>query len=266
MIVQNDQGQPAEINQIGEIIAISDYLSPGYWGRPDLTDKAFSINSEGKRMYHTGDLGIFRPDGSLEHHGRKDFQVKIGGERIELEEIEIALLNLPYVTEAAIGYQEDKDRETALIAYIVLAEGVKIKRKEILDRLVEILPAYMIPKQIILMEKLPLTRDGKINKLKLPDPNLNPQEREEPFIQPTSEIEVILVEIWKEVFNLKEISIHDDFLELGGQSIQAAKIISRVNDAFLIELNLGEILTFSNSWGVIAINCGEGTRSHTRIA
>ena len=235
----NEDGQEVEVNQVGEIVVKSRYLSPGYWRRPDLTRAAFLPDPEGgsEQTYHTGDLGRMLPDGCLMHLGRKDFQVKVRGHRIELAEIEMALLDLDVIKQAIVVAQEDEQGEQQLVAYLVATPEAMLTLPELRRLLTEKLPDYMMPTSFVFLDALPMTPNGKLDRQALSELEKKRYEMDNSFIAPRTPLEKSLAEIWAEVMGRSRVSIHDHFLDLGGHSLLATQIISRVIDTFSVEVS-----------------------------
>jgi acyl-coenzyme A synthetase/AMP-(fatty) acid ligase/acyl carrier protein len=238
-IVREDESE-ADVGEIGEIMIHSPFLSPGYWRRPDLTERAFLPDPNGgdERIYRTGDLGRMLPDGCLVHLGRKDFQVKVRGYRIEVAEIEIALLDLASIRQAVVVPWGGQSSDQHLVAYLVPAGQHVPTVTELRRSLGEILPEYMIPSAFVMLDALPLTSSGKIDRRALPVPDRTRPELESAFVTPRTPIEEVLAGIWEDVLGLERIGVHDNFFELGGHSLVATRVISRVRAAFRMELPL----------------------------
>jgi amino acid adenylation domain-containing protein len=243
----DERGAAVGCNQIGEIIVKSHYLSPGYWGQPELTRTAFQSDpmGGGARLYRTGDLGLLRPDGCLVHLGRKDFQVKIRGLRVNVAEMETVLLDHPALKDAVVVTRKQDSEEQELVAYVVPAvhpaPAVSTLRHFVQERL----PEYMLPAAFVLLDALPRTHTGKVDRPALLAADQVPLHQERPFAAPRTPIEAALAAIWAEVLGRKRLSIHDHFLEVGGHSLRATQIASRVSDAFRLEIPLGELLQAS---------------------
>jgi len=240
ILILNDIGQPVGFNQAGEIAIRSRYLAPGYWQKPDLTEAKFLADPEGgdQRIYLTGDLGRLSPDGCLEHLGRKDFQVKIRGYRVELREIEAILYSLDIVKESVVVAYEDQSGDKRLVAYIVPSGQPSSIITTLRSVLTEKLPDYMVPSSFIILDEMPLTTTGKVNRLALPMPERVRPELAEAFVAPQTPTEKTLAGIWSEVLHIEPIGIHDNFFELGGQSLLAAQVISRILNTFQVSLSL----------------------------
>jgi acyl carrier protein len=212
----------------------SPYLAIGYWRRPDLTREKFLDAPAGgdSRVYLSGDLGYLRPDGCLVHVGRKDFQTKIRGHRVELAEVENALLDIAGIRQAAVVAQDEGNRNTRLVAYVVRDDSQALTVSALRALLQEKLPSYMIPATFMVMRHLPLTASGKIDRRALPAPRRGRDELGNRFVAPRSALETVLAQLWSEVLQLDEIGVDDNFAELGGDSLLAAQIASRLNDVF----------------------------------
>jgi amino acid adenylation domain-containing protein/non-ribosomal peptide synthase protein (TIGR01720 family) len=227
----------------GEIHIGGAGLARGYLNRPELTEEKFIpnpfSNSPDSRLYKTGDLARYLPDGNIEYLGRIDNQVKIRGFRIELGEIEAVLTQYPQVQSSVIIAREDTPGNKRLVAYIVPEKEATPTPNEMRQFLKEKLPEYMIPSAFVILESLPLTPNGKIDRRALPAPEQN-HERTDKFIAPRNPIEEILVTIWTEVLKVQQISINDNFFELGGDSILSISIISKAKQAGL-EITLKQL-------------------------
>ncbi|MCZ6626467.1 MAG: AMP-binding protein, partial [Deltaproteobacteria bacterium] len=235
-----DQGKQVGFNQIGEIAVKSCYLPPGYWRNPDITQSKFLADPEGgdKRIYLTGDLGRMAEDGCLEHLGRKDFQVKVRGYRIETGEAEMRLLDHPAIKEVAVVTQDDQYGDKLLAAYIVPSSKPGPSIGELLSFLQEELPDYMIPSAFVMLDTLPLAPNGKVDRQALPAPDRARPELDTPFVVPRTPVEEALVQIWAEVLCLDQVGIHDNFFELGGHSLLATRVISRVINTIKVEVSI----------------------------
>jgi acyl carrier protein len=240
VLLLDDDGKETAANQIGEMSVRSRYLSPGYWRRPELSQTKFLPDPNGgeERNYRTGDLGVMLDDGCLVHMGRKDFQVKVRGYRIEVGEIEAALLNLDNVKEAVVVLREDRSGDKRLVAYIVPSRQPAPTVTTLRNALAENLPSYMVPSAFVLQDTLPLLPNGKLDRQTLPDADNSRPNLDTPFIVPETAVEQTLAKIWAKVLNVDQIGIHDNFFDLGGQSLAAMGIISQVIKHFQVELPL----------------------------
>jgi amino acid adenylation domain-containing protein len=230
----------ADGSRVGEIGVKSCYLSPGYWKRPDLTQAAFLPDPDGgdSRIYCTGDIGRMLPDGCLVHLGRKDHQVKIRGHRIEILEIEMALLNHDAVREAVVMARNDQASDPRLVAYLVPARKSSLAVSGLRRFLNEKLPEYMIPSAFVQLDALPLLPNGKVDRGSLATPPPARPELDTPFVAPRTSVEETLAGIWAEVLGMDRVGTHDNFLDLGGNSLKATQVTSRINNAFCLEIPL----------------------------
>jgi amino acid adenylation domain-containing protein len=234
VVLLDEQGKSVGFNEIGEIAIRSRYLSVGYWRRPDLTHAKF-LSDHDQRTYLTGDLGRMLPNGCLYHLGRKDFRVKARGFTIDVSETEAALVNLDVVKEAVVVAREDAAGDARLVAYVV--PSTERPTPSLLRRsLAEKLPEYMIPSAFVLLDTMPLTPTGKIDRQALPDPRAARPELDRPFVAPRTPIEAQLAKIWSDVLGLDHVGVDDTFFDLGGHSLTAAGIVTRATQYFQLEL------------------------------
>ena len=247
VLLLDENGDEVGPGLVGEIAVRSEYLPPGYWRRPDLTEAAFRPDPAGggARIYRSGDLGRLGPDGCLEHLGRKDFQVKIRGNRVELSEIETALLGHPAVREAAVVARDDAKGERELAAYVVPRSNQRNILRELRAHLKQKLPEYMVPSALVLLEALPLTPNGKLDRRALPPLDPKRPELETPYVGPRDPLERRLTEIWERVLRVRPIGVKDDFFELGGHSILAARLFAEVERAMDRRLPLATLFQAS---------------------
>ncbi len=237
----DEQFQPVPIGGIGEIIIEGECLARGYLNRDDLTRQKFRTNPKsGAPVYCTGDLGRYLPSQKIAYVGRKDRQVKIKGYRIELDEIEACLLKQPSIKAATVIVKENAPYGRALFGYYVSLPA--LPPEEVALFLSQTLPSYMVPSFLIPMESLPVTRNGKIDTARLPDPELHRTKTIEP---PQSPIETALHAIWSRVLDIPEaeLGIEDDFFDLGGDSIMAMRILPQVKKLGL-HLSIKEIFQY----------------------
>ncbi len=221
--------KPAPIGIPGELFLGGTCVAEGYWNRPELTAERFLpdpfADEPDARMYRTGDLVRWRPDGNLEYIGRTDHQVKVRGFRVELEEIEHAILKLTYVKDAAVVAHEKQSDTKQLVAYVVFKDEGSIS--DLKGELKSRLPEYMVPAIFVQMESLPYLPSGKIDRRALPQPTEMPTERKTEYVDPRNKKERILAEIWQQILGVKEIGVNDNFFELGGDSILSIQVIAR---------------------------------------
>src|SRR5215217_4230891 len=229
----------------GELYLGGACLAHGYLNRSVLTAERFIPHpfsgEPGARLYKTGDLARYQKDGNIEFIGRNDFQVKIRGKRIELGEIEVTLTQHESVSDAVVTLHHDSaGAEKRLVAHVVFNPGCTIETRQLRDHLRGKLPEYMLPSAFVTLPAFPLTTSGKIDRLALPAPERN-FETEAGYSAPRDALEEVLSTIFAEVLKLERIGIRDNFFELGGHSLSATQIISRVREAFQMELPVRKI-------------------------
>jgi amino acid adenylation domain-containing protein len=242
--------QPAPVGVPGELYIGGEGLARGYLNRPELTAERFIRNpfseKSGGRLYKTGDLARYHPDGNIEFLGRLDHQVKIRGFRIELGEVEVVLSQHPAVRGSIAVVREDAPGHKRLVAYIVPNEEKTPTVNDLRIFLKQRLPEYMIPAAFVILDALPLTPNGKVDRRVLPEPVQARPELESMFVAPQTEDEKTVAEIWAEVLGLERVGVYDNFFELGGHSLLAMQVIYRLEGSFQMEFplrNLFEIPT-----------------------
>ena len=240
VLMLDADGQEVGVDEVGEIAVKSRYLALGYWQRPDLTGAAFAPDPQGgeERIYRTGDLGSISADGCLVNLGRKDFQVKIRGYRIEVAEIEMALLNLGGIEEAAVMAQQGRTGDQRLVGYIVPNRWPAPSTGELRRALSQVLPGYMVPSAFLVLDEFPHAPNGKLDRRALPQLDSSRPGLENPFVGPSTPVEEKLVKIWAEVLGQDQVGVQDHFFDLGGDSLLASLVISRVIRTFQVELPL----------------------------
>jgi amino acid adenylation domain-containing protein len=240
--VLDERLEPVPQGVAGELYVGGACVGRGYLHRPELTAERFIPHpfSEdgGARLYRTGDLVRYRADGNLEFLGRVDHQVKIRGYRIEPGEIEAALGAHAAVRGSYVMLRADVRGEKQLIAYVVCKHGQNPTTSDLRSHLKERLPEYMIPSAFILLDELPLMTNGKVDRKRLPAPDNVRPELKEKYEAPRNETEKTLAAIWSEILGVELVGVHDNFFELGGHSLVATRVLSRMNEAFGVELPL----------------------------
>ncbi|MBD2339549.1 amino acid adenylation domain-containing protein [Calothrix sp. FACHB-156] len=247
--------QQVPIGITGELYIGGDGLAREYFNRPDLTAERFVLNpfspDSQSRLYKSGDLARYLPNGEIEYLGRIDNQVKVSGFRIELGEIEIALLQSPLVKEAVVIVREDSPGEKVLVGYFVAETNEDSLQiiSELRRFLKQHLPEYMVPKIFVALEALPLNANGKVDRRALPKPEAYSPELEANYVAPRTPIEQQIADIWTQVLNVKRVGIYDNFFELGGYSLLGIQVVSRLRQALQVEIlmsNLFELPTVAD--------------------
>ncbi|MEP6741508.1 MAG: amino acid adenylation domain-containing protein, partial [bacterium] len=233
--------QPVPIGVPGELFIGGDGLARGYLGRPELTAEKFIANPfsrrPGARLYRTGDLARYRANGKIEFLGRLDHQIKIRGFRVELGEIETVLNQHEAVAQVVVLLREDGQHDQRLVAYIV-PEGNRPSTTELRSFLHSLLPDYMVPSAFVMLDALPLTHNKKVDRSALPPPDYSGMDRSDGAVAPENPIEEMLTAIWARVLGVENLSVQANFFEAGGHSLLATQVMSRIRDAFQIELPL----------------------------
>jgi amino acid adenylation domain-containing protein/thioester reductase-like protein len=246
----DSQLKPVSDGFEGEIYIGGAGLARGYLNRPDLTEEKFIPNpfdlSSGSRLYKTGDLAIRFPNGSLKFLGRIDHQVKIRGFRIELGEIESVLNQHPTVRQAVLLVREVNPTDQRLVAYVVRKSNIEpahpnLIAKALRNFLAQKLPDFMVPSAFVLLEELPLTLNGKLDRRALPIPKWTPIE-ESIYVEPRTPVEAQITEIWCQLLGVEQIGIHDNFYELGGYSLLAIRLVMQINEVFQQQVVLENLL------------------------
>ncbi|MBA9085510.1 amino acid adenylation domain-containing protein/non-ribosomal peptide synthase protein (TIGR01720 family) [Fontibacillus solani] len=245
LYILSERGTIQPIGVAGELCIAGVQLARGYLNRPELTAEKFvpiPYRPEA-RMYRTGDLARWLPDGNIEYLGRIDHQVKIRGYRIELGEIETALLSHPAVKETVVINREDSHREKYLCAYLVAEGAEPLQSKELREWLSVKLPQYMIPMHYVMLERMPLSPNGKISRNQLPSPEGNLVGRAE-YAAAKNIVEVQLVRIWQEVLGLQKIGVKDNFFEIGGHSLRATTLVAKIHKEMNCSLALKDVFQY----------------------
>ena len=244
LYVLDSHMQPVPVGVHGELYIGGLGVGRGYLNRPELTAEKFIpdpfTNEPGARLYRTGDLVRYRHDGNLDCLGRIDFQVKVRGFRVELGEIEAVIAQYSWIKENVVWVWEEGGTKN-LVAYLVLnPDNMGSNHQELItglrQRLQQKLPDYMVPAAVVILEALPLTANGKVDRKALPQPDLSLMRAG--TVLPRTPEEEIIANLWRDILHLEQVGVLDNFFDLGGHSLLATQVISRVRDAFGIELPL----------------------------
>ncbi|MEM9008074.1 MAG: amino acid adenylation domain-containing protein, partial [Cyanobacteria bacterium P01_F01_bin.86] len=254
--VLDKQLQPVPKGIPGELYIGGSGLARGYLNRPELTKALFIINPfiqeikgikdeidrslHSEHLYRTGDLVRYLSDGNLEFLGRLDNQVKVRGFRIELGEIEAVLRQHPGVRDIVVLARENEPGDKRLVTYVVPHQGKFLGISDLQLFLKQKLPEFMVPSIFMLLKSLPLTANGKVDRQSLPLPDITRPDLEESFVAPRTPVEASLAGIWADVLRLERVGIHDNFFELGGHSLLVTQVVSRLRDAFEVDLSLSD--------------------------
>ncbi|HEY0762320.1 MAG TPA: amino acid adenylation domain-containing protein [Pyrinomonadaceae bacterium] len=245
MYVLDRLGALAAVGVPGELYIGGAFMARGYLNEPELTAEKFVPDPfskhAGARMYRSGDLARFLPDGNVEYLGRIDNQVKIRGYRIELGEIESAMTDHPLLQEVAVVVRTDSAAQKRIIAYVVLKHQEKLSVTALRGYLKERLPEYMVPAVFVFLERLPLTSTGKVDRRALPTPEQERADGGVGYVAPRTIVEEVLVGLWEDVLRVKPVGVYDNFFELGGHSLLATQLMSRVRQSFAVEVALRRI-------------------------
>ncbi|WP_342354346.1 amino acid adenylation domain-containing protein [Kroppenstedtia eburnea] len=238
LYVLDDWMQPVPIGVPGELYIGGVALARGYHNRPELTAERFVPNpfsdEPGSRLYKTGDRARYLSDGNLECLGRVDDQVKLRGYRIEPGEIQGVLIQHPAVAEATVILREDTPGDQRLVAYVTVSEGHELILRDVQRQLADLLPSYMVPSAIVVLDSLPLTLNGKVDHKQLPFPDT--PVLQDTYAPPRDLNELDMVRIWEDLLQIKPIGIHDHFFAIGGQSLKALLLSESIRERFGVQL------------------------------
>jgi amino acid adenylation domain-containing protein len=244
MYVLDKHLNPVPIGVTGELYIGGDGVARGYLNRPELTEERFvdlRLTIDDLRLYRTGDLARTLPDGNIECLGRVDFQVKVRGFRIELGEIEAVLSQHTAVNQAVVIATGATANDKRLVAYTIAEPDVAVTSSELRNYLLTRLPQYMVPAHFIDLETFPLTPNGKVDRLALPDPDQSQLSSEENYVAPTTDMEQALSQMWSELLQIERIGTLENFFELGGHSLMATQMMARLRDELKVDLPLATL-------------------------
>lgn len=237
--IMNEDMKELGFGEEGEICIAGDCVGRGYLNNDNLTQERFVVLDNGERIYHSGDLGKWREDGEVDFCGRIDFQVKIRGYRVELGEIQSTMLEVPGVKEALV-VARGKNAEKELYAYYI--ENAPVDQKELKAYLEKKLPDYMVPAYFMKLDEIPLTLNGKVDRKKLPEIKMVASKE---YVAPQSEEEKVLIKIVQEVLNVDQIGVEDSFFELGGNSMKATLLATKIKKVGYY-LNVKDVMKGNN--------------------
>jgi amino acid adenylation domain-containing protein len=235
----DERSEPVPVGVRGGLYISGEGLARGYYGKPEQTAERFIPNMfshrGGERLYWTGDMGRYLPDGNIDFIGRVDEQIKVRGYRIELGEIEAILSAHESVKQSVVIAREDERGGKRLVGYVV---GEEVSAAELKRYLKKRLPEYMAPEAIVVLAEMPLTANGKIDRKRLPVVEGAGRQIEPEYVAPRTPVEEVLVGILEEALQLDRVGVHDNFFEIGGHSLLATRVISQVRDLFEIEIEV----------------------------
>jgi sugar O-acyltransferase (sialic acid O-acetyltransferase NeuD family) len=262
LLILDDAHNEVPEGSVGEIAIQSDYMSGGYWRDEAQTRAKFiRVGSSNVPAYLTGDLGRCEPDGCLIHLGRKDFQFKIRGCRIEPADVEYVLTRAPGIADCACWFAKDRFGENQLVGYVVLKAIGQFNQREVEEYLEKQLPSYMVPRTYVLLDSLPALPNGKANRKALPDPFGSAETPVREQAETLQNFDQRLMHIFKEILQTDQVTLETDFLEAGGDSLSVAVLQHRIHECFGINIamdNLHDSLTPARLSGLVASTSGIG--------
>jgi acyl carrier protein len=240
--VLDEWGQVVPVGVKGEMYVGGGGVARGYLNRGELSGERFvpdgESGKEGERMYRSGDMGRWVRGGELEYMGRVDEQVKVRGYRIELGEIEATLVGHPAVLEARVLVREDSPGDKRIVAYVVPRPFEIFNSSDVRSVLSETLPAYMVPSAFVVLDRMPLTSNGKLDQSALPAPVEGTSLTEVEFVPPQTEEEEALALIWARLLKVERVGMNDNFFDVGGHSVLATRMISEINKQFQVDVSV----------------------------
>ncbi len=263
ILLLDEKQTEVNVFAVGELAYKSAYLSPEYINSSEPSGQYFLHGSteNHRQLYRSGDLGRLLPDGSIEHIGRKDFQVKIRGQRVELGEIEAVLDGVADIKKSVVKLGAPINGEDNLIAYYTTGSEAELNSDELRKALLKKLPVFMVPRFFVFMKNLPLTPNGKIDRQALPaqsDLELGPRE----YVAPQNEIEQQLVQIWEEILEVEKIGVNDNFFELGGYSLKLTQLSLRLNKLYPDVVKIQDVFDNPTITNLAAIIVSKQTFAH----
>ncbi|WP_170948621.1 non-ribosomal peptide synthetase, partial [Pseudomonas sp. Irchel 3A7] len=240
--VLDERLNPVPVGAVGGIFVEGFNVGPGYWNQPELSSERFIVLPSGARALMTGDIGMWLADGQLMHLGRKDFQIKVRGQRVELNAVELALGSCPGLTKVAAVARRAGGEHDQLIGFYVPGDGAQVDHNELHDWLAQRLPGAMVPSRFVPLPAFPVLPNGKLDRLTLrtmPLSALSAVERS--YDAPQGELERVLAAIWAQVLEVKRVGRHDNFFALGGHSLMASQLVVRIREALAVDLSVRSI-------------------------
>lgn len=238
IMIIDDDGRLCPSDVVGEIVIVRSIMADGYWQNEPISQAKFKLTDENppRKCYYTGDMGYKRADGCLFVLGRKDYELKVFGHRVNVVEIENVIHQLEGIHTAIVTLFKEPESDAILIAYIQMQPNHRLDISYLRSRLSALLPPNSVPSRFIQIDRFPLNQSGKVDRKALPSPNAARPALPNDYVAPRSVDEMILAKIWSDVLKIPQIGVYDDFLDLGGHSLQAMRIISRVLQEFNVEL------------------------------
>jgi amino acid adenylation domain-containing protein len=241
--------RPAPMGISGEVFIGGENVSRGYLNRPDASAERFIPDpfavAPGSRMYRTGDLARYLPDGTLEFLGRSDHQIKIRGHRVELREVEAALLHHQAVREAVVVANQDAADEGRLVAYWIGRPNLSATVAELREALRQRMPEYMVPSFFVKLDAWPLNPNGKIDRKALPRPNLQASDPDKGYVAPRSDAEKTIARIWRDVLRVERVGLYNNFFDLGGHSLLMVQVHSKLRETFSREISMMDMFKYT---------------------
>jgi acyl-coenzyme A synthetase/AMP-(fatty) acid ligase/acyl carrier protein len=237
----DEHGEPVPPGESGQIAVESNLLSPGYWNQLKQTEESFRIGAAGQRLYLTGDIGKIRSDGCLEVSGRMGTHVKVRGMRVVLTAVESALLSLPEVANAVVTAHETSGQDSSLFAHVEARESASLDTSQLRHALLREIPAHWIPSRFVFMEAMPLMDSGKIDRQKLPDPGTSRPRLAVAYLAPKNADEKLVADVWGELLNVEAIGAHDEFYDLGGDSLCLIEVLHQIELRTHVDLKLKDL-------------------------
>lgn len=255
MYILDQHLAPVPMGVAGDLYIGGVQVGRGYIGRGELTRERFIAdpfsNMDGARLYKTGDLARYLPDGNIEYLGRSDFQVKIRGQRIELGEIEAVLDQQEDVAQSVVVLKKSAVGDAMLVAYVVADEALSVEKLK--KSMLEQLPQHMVPMTYVVLKELPLTSSGKVDRKVLPAPELgNIVSAMNTYVGPRDDLEICLVNVWQKVLGVESVGIHDDFFDLGGHSLSLIRLVVEMKQAAGIDVDIGSVFQQPTIAGLVA--------------